>query len=101
LILLESFVGVTQYKPNSFDDTASLPINATLPPKFNLPSAYWTVIQARAVAAITRRRLLRNRNLMNYGAFTNDSVAMMYEAVRGALAAGDALERQVRKLASA
>ena len=38
---------------------------------------------------------------MNYGAFTNDSVAMMYEAVRGALAAGDALERQVRKLASA
>ena len=31
---------------------------------------------------------------MNYGAFTNDSVAMMYEAVRGALAADDALERQ-------
>jgi hypothetical protein len=32
--------------------------------------------------------------MMNYGAFTNDSVAMMYEAVRGALAADDALERQ-------
>jgi hypothetical protein len=31
---------------------------------------------------------------MNYGAFTNDSLAMMYEAVRGALAADDALERQ-------
>jgi hypothetical protein len=32
--------------------------------------------------------------MMNYAAFTNDSVAMMYEAVRGALAADDALERQ-------
>ena len=31
---------------------------------------------------------------MNYGAFTNDSIAMMYEAVRGALAADDAIERQ-------
>jgi hypothetical protein len=31
---------------------------------------------------------------MNYGAFTNDSIAMMYEAVRGALAADDELERQ-------
>lgn len=31
---------------------------------------------------------------MNYGAFTNDSIAMMYEAVRGALAADHALERQ-------
>jgi hypothetical protein len=31
---------------------------------------------------------------MNYGAFTNDSIAMMYEAVRGALAADRALERQ-------
>jgi hypothetical protein len=31
---------------------------------------------------------------MNYGALTNDSIAMMYEAVRGALAADSALERQ-------
>ena len=31
---------------------------------------------------------------MNYQAFTNDSLTMMYEAVRGALAADDALERQ-------
>jgi hypothetical protein len=31
---------------------------------------------------------------MNYGAFTNDSIAMMYEAVRGALMTDDALERQ-------
>lgn len=31
---------------------------------------------------------------MNYGAFTNDSLAMMYEAVRGALAADDALDSQ-------
>jgi hypothetical protein len=31
---------------------------------------------------------------MNYTAFTNDSLTMMYEAVRGALAADDALKRQ-------
>ena len=31
---------------------------------------------------------------MNYGAFSNDSIAMMYEAVRGTLATDDALERQ-------
>jgi hypothetical protein len=31
---------------------------------------------------------------MNYGAFSNDSLAMMYEAVRGALTTDDALEQQ-------
>jgi hypothetical protein len=31
---------------------------------------------------------------MNYAAFTNDSLTMMYAAVRGALAADDALKRQ-------
>jgi hypothetical protein len=31
---------------------------------------------------------------MNYQAFTNDSLTMMYEAIRGALAADDALTRQ-------
>jgi hypothetical protein len=31
---------------------------------------------------------------MNYQAFTNDSLTMMYEAARGALAADDALNRQ-------
>ena len=31
---------------------------------------------------------------MNYQAFTNDSLTMMYEAVRGALSADDALTRQ-------
>jgi hypothetical protein len=31
---------------------------------------------------------------MNYQAFTNDSLTMMYEAVRGALAADHALTRQ-------
>ena len=31
---------------------------------------------------------------MNYEAFTNDSLTMMYAAVRGALAADDAQERQ-------
>jgi hypothetical protein len=31
---------------------------------------------------------------MDYQAFTNDSLTMMYESVRGALAADDALKRQ-------
>jgi len=31
---------------------------------------------------------------MNYQAFTNDALTMMYEAARGALAADDALNRQ-------
>jgi hypothetical protein len=31
---------------------------------------------------------------MNYQGFTNDSLTMMYEAIRGALAADDALKRQ-------
>jgi hypothetical protein len=31
---------------------------------------------------------------MNYQAFTNDSLTMMYEGIRGALAADDALNRQ-------
>jgi hypothetical protein len=31
---------------------------------------------------------------MNYQAFTNDSLTMMYEGIRGAMAADDALKRQ-------
>ncbi len=31
---------------------------------------------------------------MNYQAFTNDSLTLMYEAVHGAMAADDALKRQ-------
>jgi hypothetical protein len=31
---------------------------------------------------------------MNYQAFTNDSLTMMYEGIRGALAADDALKQQ-------
>jgi hypothetical protein len=31
---------------------------------------------------------------MNYQAFTSDSLTMMYEGIRGALAADDALKRQ-------
>ncbi len=34
---------------------------------------------------------------MNYSAFTNDSLRMMYEGIRGALAADDALERDHRE----
>ena len=33
---------------------------------------------------------------MNYQAFTNESLIMMYESARGALAADDALERDQR-----
>ena len=31
---------------------------------------------------------------MNYQAYTNDSLTMMYEAIRGALAADDGLKRR-------
>jgi hypothetical protein len=34
---------------------------------------------------------------MNYQAFTNQSLTMMYEGVRGALTADDALERDLRE----
>jgi hypothetical protein len=34
---------------------------------------------------------------MNYEAFTNDSLTMMYEGIRGALAADDALQRDHRE----
>jgi hypothetical protein len=33
---------------------------------------------------------------VNYSAFTNESLTMMYEGVRGALAADDALDRDQR-----
>jgi hypothetical protein len=42
----------------------------------------------------TQRRLFRRAGPMNYQAFTNDSLTLMYEAIRGALAADDALKRQ-------
>jgi hypothetical protein len=35
---------------------------------------------------------------MNYKAFTDGSLTMMYEGIRGALAAEDALEREHREL---
>jgi hypothetical protein len=35
---------------------------------------------------------------MNYGAFTNNSLTMMYEGIRGALAADDALANEFREL---
>src|SRR5258708_32519174 len=50
-----------------------------------------------AVERISRRcnaRRLFLRGPMNYQAFTNDSLTMMYEAVRGALAADQALKKQ-------
>ena len=42
----------------------------------------------------TQRRLFHRVDPMNYQAFTNDSLTMMYESVRGALAADEALKRQ-------
>ena len=38
---------------------------------------------------------------MNCQAFTNDSLTMMYEAIRGAMAADDALKRRVWQSGSA
>src|SRR4051812_40086364 len=39
-------------------------------------------------------RALANRGSMNYQAFTKDSLTMMYEGIRGALAADDVLKNQ-------
>jgi hypothetical protein len=50
------------------------------------------VTTAEAVAVHPQRRLFLRCGFMNYQAFTNDSLIMMYEGVRGALAADDALE---------
>jgi hypothetical protein len=49
---------------------------------------------SRAVAVGHQRRLFHKADSMDYRAFTNDSLTMMYEAARGALAADDALKRQ-------
>ncbi|HMH72298.1 MAG TPA: hypothetical protein VK554_08360 [Bradyrhizobium sp.] len=43
------------------------------------------------MAESSQRRLFHSGDLMNYQAFTNDSLTMMYQGVRGALAADDAL----------
>jgi hypothetical protein len=49
---------------------------------------------ARKSRRYNARRLFRGVDPMNYQAFTNDSLPMMYEGVRGALAADDASKRQ-------
>ena len=43
------------------------------------------------MAESSQRRLFHSGDLMNYQAFTNDSLTMMYQGIRGALAADDAL----------
>jgi hypothetical protein len=43
-----------------------------------------------AVADLNQRRLFLASEPMNYQAFTNDSLTMMYECIRGALASDDA-----------
>jgi hypothetical protein len=50
-----------------------------------------TRTEYKAVAGNPRRPFFVG-GLMNYQAFTNESLTMMYEAVRGALAADDAIE---------
>jgi hypothetical protein len=42
----------------------------------------------------TQRRFFIGRDTMHYPAFTSDSLTMMYEGIRGALAADDGLKRQ-------
>ena len=48
------------------------------------------------LAISSQRRPFIGRDAMNYPAFTNDSLTMMYEGIRGALAADDALKRHGR-----
>jgi hypothetical protein len=48
----------------------------------------------KAVAVNISGGFFLSRGPMNYQAFTNDSLTMMYEGVRGALRADDALKLQ-------
>ena len=64
----------------------------TIRPQPSCDLSGWS--QAKAVADSTQRRFFHSGISMDYGAFTDDSIAMMYEAVRGALATDDALELQ-------
>jgi hypothetical protein len=54
---------------------------------------WWSRVLSRAVAGNTCDGFSAGES-MDYQAFTNDSLTMMYAAVRGALAADDAAERQ-------
>jgi hypothetical protein len=53
-----------------------------------------TCAERRAVADLNPAAAFSQVGPVNYQAFTNDSLTLMYEAVRGALAADDALKRQ-------
>ena len=56
---------------------------------------FWSRVRIGKPSLIsTQRRFFVGVGPVNYQAFTNDSLIMMYEAVRGALAADDALKRQ-------
>jgi hypothetical protein len=48
----------------------------------------------KAVADLNPAAVFHRSAPMNYQAFTNDSLTMMYEGIRGAMAADDALKRQ-------
>jgi hypothetical protein len=57
---------------------------------------FWWSIRVRAVAELSPATAFFKP--MNYQAFTNNSLTMMYEGVRGALAADDALVNEHREL---
>jgi hypothetical protein len=54
---------------------------------------WWSRVLSKAVAGNTCDSFFAGEQ-MDYQAFTNDSLTMMYAAVRGALAADDAAERE-------
>jgi hypothetical protein len=56
---------------------------------------WWSLCAYRkAVADLNPAAVFHRRDAMNYPAFTNDSLTMRYEGIRGSLAADDALKRQ-------
>jgi hypothetical protein len=59
-----------------------------------VPSGGQVRVAGKPSLISTQRRLFVGWASMNYQAFTNDSLTMMYEAIRGAMAADDALKRQ-------
>jgi hypothetical protein len=63
----------------------------------SVPATIWLVTDMIRVIAVAARPsggyFRKGGPAMNYQAFTNESLTMMYEGVRGALRADDALEQ--------
>ena len=55
---------------------------------------WWSLLESKSRRWEFSGGFFDKRGRMNYQAFTNDSLTMMYEGVRGALTADDAIKAQ-------